>query len=92
MKLAESEMNAAGGIKGKRCSDHQRFASRPTEAVMMLRKLAEDDKVLAIVGPHYSSEAEVNFPAGIRLDRADLHGFLQTRVAKANRRGLSATR
>ena len=87
MKLAESEMNAAGGIKGKKVqviiTDS---ASRPTEAVMMLRKLAEDDKVLAIVGPHYSSEAEVNFPAGNKIGIVQIcTASSKPGVAKANR-------
>jgi branched-chain amino acid transport system substrate-binding protein len=68
LKLAEREINAAGGIRGIPVevivTDS---ASRPTEAVMMLRKLAEHDKVLAVVGPHYSAEAEVNFPVGNKI-------------------------
>jgi branched-chain amino acid transport system substrate-binding protein len=68
LKLAENEMNAAGGIKGTPVKIVvEDSASRPTEAVMMVRKLAETDKVLAIVGPHYSAEAEVTFPVGNKV-------------------------
>ncbi len=87
MKQAEGEINAAGGIKGKKIevivTDS---ASRPTESVMMLRKLAEQDKVLAIIGPHYSSEAEVNFPAGNKIGIVQIcTASSKPGVAKANR-------
>jgi branched-chain amino acid transport system substrate-binding protein len=42
-------------------------ASKPPEAARVVRKLAEDDKVLTIVGPLSSSECEVAFPVGNRL-------------------------
>ena len=42
-------------------------ASNPQEAVNVVRKLVADSKVLAIVGPHYSSEAEATFPLGNQL-------------------------
>ncbi|HSR10263.1 MAG TPA: ABC transporter substrate-binding protein [Thermodesulfobacteriota bacterium] len=87
MKQAEGEMNAAGGINGKKVevivADS---ASRPTESVMMLRKLAESDKVVAIVGPHYSSEAEVNFPAGNKIGIVQIcTASSKPGVSKANR-------
>src|SRR6266702_2724577 len=41
-------------------------AGKPDQAVVGLRKLAEDDKVLAIIGPFSSSECRVVFPAGDR--------------------------
>lgn len=87
MKQAEAEINAAGGIKGMPIeiiiTDS---ASRPTESVMMLRKLAESDKVLAIIGPHYSSEAEVNFPAGNKIGIVQIcTASSKPGVAQANR-------
>ena len=87
MKQAEAEINAAGGIKGIPIeiiiTDS---ASRPTESVMMLRKLTESDKVLAIIGPHYSSEAEVNFPAGNKIGIVQIcTASSKPGVAQANR-------
>ena len=41
-------------------------AGKPDQAVVGLRKLADDDKVLAIIGPFSSSECRVVFPAGER--------------------------
>jgi len=87
VKLAESEINAAGGINGKRIeiivTDS---ASRPTEAVMMLRKLAESDKVLGVVGPHFSAEAEVTFPVGNKIGIVQIcTASSKPGVAKKNR-------
>jgi branched-chain amino acid transport system substrate-binding protein len=87
LKFAESEINAAGGIGGKKVeviiTDS---ASRPTEAVMMLRKLGEGEKVLAIVGPHYSAEAEVNFPVGNKIGLVQIcTASSKPGVAKKNR-------
>jgi len=42
-------------------------ASNPQDAVHAVRKLTGDHKVLAIVGPHYSSVGETTFPLGNRL-------------------------
>jgi branched-chain amino acid transport system substrate-binding protein len=42
-------------------------ASKPDEATRIVRKLASDDKVLAILGPFSSSECEVAFPVGNQL-------------------------
>jgi branched-chain amino acid transport system substrate-binding protein len=41
--------------------------SRPTEAAAVVRRLATDDRVLAILGPFSSSECEVAFPVGNQL-------------------------
>src|SRR6266852_5498836 len=66
-QIAVDEINAAGGIAGKKI----RIVSfdtggKPDQAVIGLRKLAEDDKVLAIIGPFSSAECRVVFPAGER--------------------------
>ena len=37
-----------------------------TEAINLTRKLISTDNVLAVVGPQFSSEAEVSFPLGVR--------------------------
>jgi branched-chain amino acid transport system substrate-binding protein len=41
-------------------------AGKPDQAVVGVRKLAEDDKVMAIIGPFSSSECRVAFPAAER--------------------------
>jgi branched-chain amino acid transport system substrate-binding protein len=67
VEMAVEEINAKGGVKGKKIKlvtfD---TAGKPEQAVVGLRKLAEDDKVLAIVGPFSSGEARVAFAAGDR--------------------------
>lgn len=67
-QMATEEINAAGGIKGVplRIIIHD-TASKPMEATRVVRKLAEDDKVLAILGPFSSSECEVAFPVGNKI-------------------------
>ena len=66
-QIAIDEINAAGGIAGKRLRvvgfD---TAGKPDQAVVGVRKLADDDKVLAIIGPFSSSECRVVFPAADR--------------------------
>ena len=66
--MAVSEINAAGGIGGVplRVITYD-TASKPTEATRMVRKLAGDDKVLAILGPWSTGEAEVAFPVANNL-------------------------
>ncbi len=66
-QMAVDEINGNGGIAGKKI----RIASfdtagKPDQAVVGLRKLAEDDRVIAIVGPFSSSECRVAFPAAER--------------------------
>lgn len=67
-QIAIDEINARGGVGGKRVRliafD---TAGKPDQAVIGLRKLAEDDKVLAVVGPFSSGECRVVFPAGERM-------------------------
>jgi len=67
-QMAVEEINAAGGVKGLplRIVTYD-TASKPMEATRIVRKLAEDDKVLAILGPFSTSEAEVAFPVGNRI-------------------------
>ena len=61
-------INAEGGVYGVPLKLYlEDTASHPQEAVNVVRKLAGDHKVLAIVGPHYSSEAEATFPLGNQL-------------------------
>jgi branched-chain amino acid transport system substrate-binding protein len=66
-QIAVDEINAAGGIGGKKIRIISfDTAGKPDQAVVGLRKLAEDDKVLAVIGPFSSGECRVVFPAGER--------------------------
>ena len=66
-QLAVDEINNAGGINGKKLKIISfDTAGKPDQAVVGLRKLAEDDKVLAVIGPFSSGECRVVFPAGER--------------------------
>jgi branched-chain amino acid transport system substrate-binding protein len=66
-QLAVDEVNAAGGVNGKKLRiiafDTE---GKPDQAVVGLRKLADDDNVMAIIGPFSSSECRVAFPAAER--------------------------
>jgi branched-chain amino acid transport system substrate-binding protein len=63
LKMLEDEVNAAGGVDGAKLKivvyDD---AARPAQAANLMRKLADDDKVLAVAGPLTSSAVEVAFP------------------------------
>jgi branched-chain amino acid transport system substrate-binding protein len=65
--MAVDEVNASGGVDGKKLRivafDTE---GKPEQAVVGLRKLADDDKVMAIIGPFSSSECRVAFPAAER--------------------------
>jgi branched-chain amino acid transport system substrate-binding protein len=66
-QMAVDEINAAGGVAGKKVRIVPfDTAGKPDQAVVGLRKLAEDDKVIAIIGPFSSSECRVAFPAAER--------------------------
>ncbi len=66
-QMAADEINAAGGIAGKKIHIVSfDTAGKPDQAVVGVRKLAEDDQVLAIIGPFSSSECRVAFPAAER--------------------------
>ena len=66
-KMAVDEINAAGGVNGKKLRIVSfDTAGKPDQAVVGVRKLAEDDKVMAIIGPFSSSECRVAFPAAER--------------------------
>lgn len=73
VEMAVDEINAKGGIKGRKLKlvtfD---TAGKPEQAVVGVRKLAEDDKVLAIVGPFSSGESRVAFAAGDRAGVATM--------------------
>ncbi len=63
LRMVEEQVNAGGGIGGARLSIAiYDDAARPAQAANLVRKLADDDKVLAIAGPLTSSACEVAFP------------------------------
>ena len=66
-RIAVDEINAAGGVNGKKIR-YITFdtAGNPGQTVVGLRKLAEDDKVLAIIGPFSSGQVQVAAPAADR--------------------------
>lgn len=66
--IAVEEINAAGGINGKQI-ELIRFdtGSDPRQASVGTRKLAQDDNVLAIVGPFSSGESAVALNDAERL-------------------------
>ncbi len=68
VEMAVAEINAAGGVNGMQLETViYDTASKPAEATRLVRKLATDDKVMAILGPFSSSECEVAFPVGNRI-------------------------
>jgi branched-chain amino acid transport system substrate-binding protein len=67
-QAAVDMINSKGGVNGVPIKLFiEDTASNPQEAVNAVRKLAGDNRVLAIVGPHYSSETETTFPLGNQL-------------------------
>lgn len=66
--MALEEINAAGGINGKklRISTFD-TGGDPRQAQVAVRRFAEDEGALCILGPASSGECRVAFPAGERL-------------------------
>jgi branched-chain amino acid transport system substrate-binding protein len=63
LRMLERNVNASGGVAGHRVvfviyDD----AAQPQQSASLVRKLASDDRVLAIAGPLTSSTVEVAFP------------------------------
>ncbi|MBI4292609.1 MAG: ABC transporter substrate-binding protein [Betaproteobacteria bacterium] len=67
-RIALDEINSAGGVNGKKLR-YISFdtAGNPGQTVVGLRKLAEDDKVLAVIGPLSSGQVTVASAAGDRI-------------------------
>ncbi len=87
LKMLEKQVNDAGGINGAKLRiviyDD---AARPAQSTNSLRKLASDDKVLAVAGPLTSSAAEVVFPVANQLGIVSTsQASSKPGVAKANR-------
>ena len=87
LRMLEKQVNDAGGIDGGRLKivilDD---AARPAQAANNLRKLAGDDKVLAVAGPLTSSACEVTFPVANQMKlAATSQASSKPGVAAANR-------
>jgi branched-chain amino acid transport system substrate-binding protein len=87
LKMLEKQVNDAGGVNGAKLKiviyDD---AARPAQATNSMRKLAGDDKVLAVAGPLTSSAAEVAFPAANQMKvTATSQASSKPGVAKLNR-------
>ncbi|WP_407524205.1 ABC transporter substrate-binding protein [Methylobacterium oryzisoli] len=66
--MAVAEINAKGGVGGHTLR-LVKFdtGGDPKQAALAVRRFAEDDRALAVIGPFSSSEVRVAFPAGERL-------------------------
>src|SRR4051812_44669914 len=65
--LAVQEINAAGGVNGRKIRILKfDTGGKPEQAVIAIRRFAKDENALAIIGPFLSSECRVGFPAGER--------------------------
>jgi branched-chain amino acid transport system substrate-binding protein len=87
LQMLEKQVNDAGGINGAKLRivilDD---ATKPAQATNNLRKLAGDDKVLAVAGPLTSSAAEVTFPVANEMKVvATSQASSKPGVAKLNR-------
>ncbi|MFC3061688.1 ABC transporter substrate-binding protein [Paenirhodobacter populi] len=87
LKMLEKQVNEAGGINGAKMEiviyDD---GAKPAQAVSMLRKLADDDQVLAVAGPATSSAVEVAFPVANQLGIVSVsQNSSKPGVAAANR-------
>jgi branched-chain amino acid transport system substrate-binding protein len=87
LKMLEKQVNDAGGVNGAKLNivilDD---AAKPAQAANNMRKLAGDDKVLAVAGPLTSSACEVTFPVANEMKTVSTsQASSKPGVAKANR-------
>ena len=87
LRMLEKQVNDAGGVDGGKLKivilDD---AAKPAQAANNLRKLAGDDKVLAVAGPLTSSACEVTFPVANQMKIvATSQASSKPGVAAANR-------
>ncbi|HEU5017604.1 MAG TPA: ABC transporter substrate-binding protein [Pseudolabrys sp.] len=87
LKMLEKQINDAGGINGAKLDlvilDD---GAKPAQSANDLRKLAGDEKVLAVAGPLTSSACEVTFPIANQLKIvATSQASSKPGVAAANR-------
>ncbi|MFQ5692341.1 MAG: ABC transporter substrate-binding protein [Nitrospinota bacterium] len=87
LQLAVEKINRGGGIGGVPVKLFlEDTGSRPAEAANVVRKLIEDDRVLAVLGPFSSSSCEVAFPIGNKMKTPMLsQASSKPGVAKVNR-------
>jgi branched-chain amino acid transport system substrate-binding protein len=85
IELALEEINKAGGIGGVPLKAViYDTGSKPDHAISLARKLIHEDKVLAIIGPAFSSLAEVAFPVAVR-DKTVMVSQLSTKPGMAEK-------
>lgn len=66
--IAIEEINAAGGVNGKKLALRSfDTGGKAEQAVVAVQQFAEDLSALAVVGPFSTSECRVAFPVGERL-------------------------
>jgi branched-chain amino acid transport system substrate-binding protein len=87
LQMLEKQVNSGGGVNGAKLRiailDD---ATKPAQATNNLRKLAGDDKALAVAGPLTSSAAEVTFPVANEMKVvATSQASSKPGVAKLNR-------
>jgi branched-chain amino acid transport system substrate-binding protein len=87
LQMLEKQVNASGGVNGAKLRiailDD---ATKPAQATNNLRKLAGDEKALAVAGPLTSSAAEVTFPVANEMKIvATSQASSKPGVAKLNR-------
>lgn len=87
LNMLEKQVNEAGGVNGTKLKiviyDD---AAKPAQAANDLRKLAGDDKALAVAGPLTSSSCEVTFPVANQMKIVSTsQASSKPGVAKANR-------
>ncbi|HEY0218944.1 MAG TPA: ABC transporter substrate-binding protein [Afipia sp.] len=68
IEVAVEDINAKGGVNGKKLVlSSFDTGGKPDQAVTGVTRFAQDEPVLAIVGPFSTSECRVSFPTGERL-------------------------
>ncbi len=85
-KMAEEDINASGGINGSPLQlviEDSPFDAK--QAVTVMRKLAEQDKVFAIAGPYATAEFEVAAPLANDLKVVSASNAMKPGIAAANR-------
>lgn len=87
LKMLEKQINDAGGVNGAKLDiEILDDGAKPAQSANDLRKLAGDDKVLAVAGPLTSSSCEVTFPIANQLKIVSTsQASSKPGVAKANR-------
>ncbi|MET4291160.1 branched-chain amino acid transport system substrate-binding protein [Bradyrhizobium sp. LB8.2] len=87
LKMLEQQTNQAGGINGAKLKiTILDDAAKPAQAASSLRKLAGDNKVIAVAGPLTSSAAEVTFPVANEMKVVSTsQASAKPGVAKLNR-------